>query len=303
VFVYQDGKVALRRVTLGTSDGADRRVLSGIDDGETVRAGAQLDVAQDDVRATRAIRCHELDPPGDRAGGADNVDRAARGFGACGGRGLDRGGDDRVIVHDGQANRVHACIIAGDRLRSIAEFHAFEVELMARGSSMFERFRMPSSQRRSVTSEVIAFTAPLAIGALGSIPTAASIPTWYRTLENPSWNPPSRVFGPVWTTLYGMMGLALVLVRRQPAAPATGRAQAVFGLQLALNLAWSFVFFGARSPRGALAVIVMLWAAILATIATFGRVRRSAALLLVPYLGWVTFASILNAEIARRNAG
>jgi tryptophan-rich sensory protein len=156
-------------------------------------------------------------------------------------------------------------------------------------------------QQRSRRADALAFLAPLAVGALGSIPTARSIPTWYRGLEKPSWNPPDRVFGPVWTTLYGLMGLALVLVRRQPRSRSTDGAQATFALQLALNLAWSFVFFGSRNLRGALAVIGALWIAILATIATFWRVQPAAALLLVPYLAWVSFASALNAEIARRN--
>ena len=180
---------------------------------------------------------------------------------------------------------------------------------------------MTSSTRRPIRADVLALVAPLAVGALGTIPTARAIPTWYRALDKPSWNPPDRVFGPVWTTLYALMGIALVLVRRQsqarrraageapPDAAAVGatdaqqvsRGQAVFGLQLALNLAWSFVFFGARSLRGGVIVIALLWASIVATIAEFSRTSRVAALLLVPYLAWVSFASILNVEIARRN--
>ena len=154
--------------------------------------------------------------------------------------------------------------------------------------------------RPPASTDVVAFLTPLAVGALGTIPTAKAIPTWYRGLEKPAWNPPDRVFGPVWTTLYALMGLALVLVRRAPRA-GTDRAQAVFGLQLALNLAWSYVFFGARSPRGGLVVIALLWVSILTTIGGFWRLRPLAGLLLVPYLGWVSFAAILNAEIARRN--
>ena len=149
--------------------------------------------------------------------------------------------------------------------------------------------------------DLVALVTPFAVGALGSIPTARSIPTWYRTLDKPSWNPPDAVFGPVWTTLYALMGVALVLVRREGRDANAAPAQALFGLQLALNLAWSFVFFGARDPRGALAVIGLLWVSILATIVAFWRVRAPAALLLVPYLAWVTFASALNADIARRN--
>jgi translocator protein len=160
---------------------------------------------------------------------------------------------------------------------------------------------VPPMPGQSIPRDVAALVAPLAVGALGSVPTARAIPTWYRTLDKPAWNPPDRVFGPVWSTLYGLMGVALVLVRRQERGPSSDRAQAVFGLQLALNLAWSFVFFGARSVRGALVVMALLWLAILGTIAATWQVDRRAALLLVPYLGWVSFASILNVEIARRN--
>ncbi|HET7181295.1 MAG TPA: TspO/MBR family protein [Candidatus Limnocylindrales bacterium] len=146
-----------------------------------------------------------------------------------------------------------------------------------------------------------ALVGPLVIGAIGSIPTARAIPTWYRSLDKPAWNPPNAVFGPVWTTLYVLMGVALALVQRAPQGRGRAVAQALFGLQLALNLAWSFVFFGSRNLRGALAVIAVLWVSILATVVAFAGVRRSAALLLLPYLGWVSFASALNAEIARRN--
>ena len=147
--------------------------------------------------------------------------------------------------------------------------------------------------------DTVALVAPLAVGLLGSLPTARAIPSWYRTLDKPRWNPPDSIFGPVWTTLYALMGIALVLVRR--GGEAAGQAQRVFGLQLALNLAWSLVFFGRRDPRAALGVMALLWLAIVATIAEFGRVRPAAALLLVPYLAWVSFAALLNAEIARRN--
>ena len=155
--------------------------------------------------------------------------------------------------------------------------------------------------RPSLGGDLVALVAPLAVGALGSIPTVRSIPTWYRGLDKPAWNPPDAVFGPVWTTLYALMGLALVLVRRASRDRRLDHAQAAFGLQLALNLAWSFAFFGGRSLRGGLVVIAMLWLAIVATIGAFWRIRPGAALLLVPYLGWVSFASILTAEVARRN--
>jgi benzodiazapine receptor len=156
--------------------------------------------------------------------------------------------------------------------------------------------------RDSKVGDVLAFVAPFVAGGLGTIPTATAIPTWYRTLDKPSWNPPAQVFGPVWTTLYALMAVAILLVRRERRDTSADRAQALFGLQLALNLAWSFVFFGGRSPRGGVVVIALLWASIVVTIAEFWPIKRLAALLLVPYLGWVSFASVLNAEIARRNS-
>lgn len=163
---------------------------------------------------------------------------------------------------------------------------------------MLRRMRTLTGLRRR---DIGIFLAPLAVGLIGSVPTASAIPTWYRRLDKPDWNPPDAVFGPVWTTLYALMGAAMALVARAPNRRAPDRATRIFALQLALNLAWSFVFFGSRTPRGALVVIALLWVSILATIAEFWQVRRLAALMLVPYLAWVSFASVLNAEIVRRN--
>lgn len=148
--------------------------------------------------------------------------------------------------------------------------------------------------------DVLAIAAPFAVAAIGGVATAQAIPTWYRALDKPAWNPPDAVFGPVWTVLYLLMGVALVVARR--ADPARGRRlQAVFGLQLALNLGWSLVFFGRRDPQAGLIVIGLLWLAIVATTLEFRRARPLAAALLVPYLAWVTFAAALNAEIWRLN--
>jgi len=153
------------------------------------------------------------------------------------------------------------------------------------------------TMRRS-WGDAAALVAPLAVGLLGTIPTVPAIRGWYRTLDRPGWSPPDRVFGPVWTTLYLLMGVALVLVRR---ADGSRDAQSLFGLQLALNLAWSYAFFGFRSPAAGVVVIVGLWLAIVATVAGFARRSRLAAALLLPYLAWVSFATILNVEIWRRN--
>ena len=153
---------------------------------------------------------------------------------------------------------------------------------------------------RITIGDAVALGSPIAVAAIGGAATAAAIPDWYRTIEKPAWNPPDAVFGPVWTTLYLLMGIAMIVARR--AAPERRhRTQAAFGLQLALNLAWSLAFFGGRNPAAGVAVIVLLWAAIVATVAEFGRASRLAAALLLPYLAWVTFAAGLNAEIWRLN--
>lgn len=139
-------------------------------------------------------------------------------------------------------------------------------------------------------------------GALGAAFTAQGLQQWYPALKKPSFNPPNRLFGPIWTTLYLLMGIAEYLVARQAEdQPGTRhlvrRAQALFALQLGLNTAWSFVFFRLRAPLAALAELLGLWVAIVLTIRAFARLSRPAALLLFPYLLWSTFAAILNGAI------
>jgi tryptophan-rich sensory protein len=126
---------------------------------------------------------------------------------------------------------------------------------------------------------------------------------WYASLAKPDWTPPTWVFGPAWTILYAMMALAAWrLWRRRHACPRESRrALALFAVQLALNLAWTPVFFGMQRPDLALAVILLLWAAIAATIVAAWKACRTAAALLVPYLAWVTFATALNMAIWRLN--
>lgn len=136
----------------------------------------------------------------------------------------------------------------------------------------------------------------LAAGWLGSIATTAAIPTWYADLAKPPFNPPNSVFGPVWTILYVLMGVAGWLVW-QAGTPASRRALVPFFVQLVLNVLWSFAFFGARSPLFGLVVIVALWLAILWTILAFRQVNGWAAVLLLPYIAWVSFAALLNASI------
>jgi translocator protein len=139
----------------------------------------------------------------------------------------------------------------------------------------------------------------LAVGGLGGWITAQSVITWYPTLNKPEWNPPSWVFGPVWTALYVMMAVAAWLVWQKPAATRT--ALILFFIQLALNSLWSFLFFGARSPGLALIDILALWLALALTVHAFFKHSSSAGLLLLPYLAWVSFAAFLNFSIWRLN--
>ncbi len=139
-----------------------------------------------------------------------------------------------------------------------------------------------------------------AAGAIGGLATARSVTTWYVMLDKPPLNPPSWVFGPVWAILYTLMGISLYRVwmyaRRSP--PSGARASFTpFMVQLALNAAWSLLFFGLRQPMLAFIGLVALLLAIIATIRAFVRVDGIAAGLLVPYAVWVTFAGYLNAGV------
>ncbi|WP_115865432.1 TspO/MBR family protein [Halorussus litoreus] len=139
-------------------------------------------------------------------------------------------------------------------------------------------------------------------GIVPSILTASDVATWYPTLAKPGFTPPSWLFGPVWTTLYLLMGVALYLVWQSGPGRPRRIALALFGVQLALNAGWTLVFFGAHSLFGGLVVILALLAAIVATMAASRRVDRRAVPLLVPYLLWVGFATLLTYEIWRLNA-
>lgn len=145
---------------------------------------------------------------------------------------------------------------------------------------------------------VIAVAVPVAVGGLAGWATSSGVATWYPTLTKPSFNPPSWVFGPVWTILYVMMGVAAFLVwRRGLGAEGVRLALGVFLLQLLLNGLWSLLFFGLRSPGLAFLDILGLWLAIGATVWLFWRVVPAAGLLLLPYWAWVSFATVLNGSI------
>ena len=141
----------------------------------------------------------------------------------------------------------------------------------------------PTNVIRSIAALVAFVALALLAGWVGSLATMPNIPTWYAGLVKPSFNPPNVVFPVVWTILYVVMGVAAWLVWGTPAESASRRTALVaWFVQLALNVAWSFAFFGARSPLAGLIVIVILLAAIVATMLAFRRVNGLSALLLVP---------------------
>ena len=148
---------------------------------------------------------------------------------------------------------------------------------------------------------VVCLVACFGAAAVGALFTGPAVSTWYQEIRKPAFSPPQWLFGPVWTALYAMMAVAVWLVWKKGDAAGRNAALALFGAQLALNAAWSPIFFGLRSFGGAFADIVALWLAIVATLVAFLRVSAPAGLLLVPYLAWVSFAAVLNFGIWRLN--
>lgn len=138
-----------------------------------------------------------------------------------------------------------------------------------------------------LTCEVIGFTS----GLIGS----AAMNTWFDNLQKPSWNPPNYLFGPVWTFLYALMGIAFWLIWKNATPESNKRsAYTVFALQLFLNFCWSIIFFRFQAPFIALIEILFLLAMILLTAYHFSKISKTAAYLLIPYALWVSFASVLN---------
>ncbi len=134
-----------------------------------------------------------------------------------------------------------------------------------------------------------------AAGIIGSFFTMQSVKTWYVTLNKPLLSPPNWIFGPVWTTLYALMGIAAYLIwQKGIRKEGVQKALSVFGAQLLLNVLWSVIFFGLHNPHGAFAIILALWASIIWTMVEFSKHSKTAAALLFPYILWVSFAGYLN---------
>lgn len=157
------------------------------------------------------------------------------------------------------------------------------------------------SKLKSVAGLMVCFAVAFAAAAVGSVASIRAA-EFYQELSRPSWAPPANVFGPVWTFLYCCMALASWLVWRESSAHRS-RALAVYLAQLGLNALWSWLFFAWREGRWAFAEVIVLWAAILLTIILFWRVRRVAALLLVPYFLWVSLAACLTFAVWKLNPG
>lgn len=161
----------------------------------------------------------------------------------------------------------------------------------------------PPPRRIDLIGLALLLAASFLVAALGGSATATSVGNWYPTLAKPPWTPPSWLFGPVWTVLYGTMAIAAWLVWRRGGLrlPANRLPLAAYVLQLVLNCAWSWLFFGLRRPDWALLDVVLLWLAIAVTTVLFFRRVRAAGWLLLPYLAWVAYAAALNLAIVQLN--
>lgn len=149
---------------------------------------------------------------------------------------------------------------------------------------------------------LISIGLPLGAGAIAGLFTSAEINGWFQTIQKPSWQPPNWVFGPVWTALYVLMGIAFYLVWTSPAPVGRKRMAIILWLvQLVFNFFWSYIFFKQKEIDWALAEILILWFFILLTILYFSRISKLAAWLMVPYISWVSFASLLTFAIYELN--
>ncbi|MDI6644309.1 MAG: tryptophan-rich sensory protein [Methanobacteriaceae archaeon] len=157
---------------------------------------------------------------------------------------------------------------------------------------------MDENKGYQIPKLIAALGLTLITGFIGSLATAEPLTTWYVTLNKPYWTPPNWAFGPIWTILYILIGIAAYLVWREGLKRKDVKiALSVFALQLILNLLWSVIFFGFKSIYGGLIEIIILWITILINLILFYRISKWAGILFIPYLAWVTIASFLNYSI------
>jgi benzodiazapine receptor len=149
---------------------------------------------------------------------------------------------------------------------------------------------------------IISIAACEGAGGIGAIFTTPAIPTWYAGLKKPTFTPPNSVFGPIWITLYLLMGIAVFLVWREGLGQeGVTIAFVIFWAQLVLNILWSVIFFGLKSLFGGMVMILLLWIAILINIITFFGVSPLAGWLLISYIIWVSIAANLNVQVWKLN--
>ena len=161
---------------------------------------------------------------------------------------------------------------------------------------------MTDKKVKDILKLVISIVACGSAGLVGSIFTTSAIPTWYSTIQKPSFTPPNWLFAPVWTILYLLMAIAAFIIwRRGTDNQQVRTALIIFLIQLVLNALWSFVFFGLQSILSGVVVIILLWIAIVCTVLAFARISTAAGALLAPYLLWVSFAAALNVSIFMLN--
>jgi benzodiazapine receptor len=167
----------------------------------------------------------------------------------------------------------------------------------------YPSFKGDNKMKRNILKLVASLIICQLAGIIGSFFTTPAIPIWYVSLEKPSFTPPDAVFSPVWITLFVLMGISLYFIWRElPRQQGAKIALYFFILQLVLNVCWSIIFFGLQNPFAAFIEIIILWIAILLTILVSFRVSKTAAILLIPYILWVSFAAVLNFFIWNLNS-
>lgn len=149
--------------------------------------------------------------------------------------------------------------------------------------------------RSNIIKLIVSLLIPLSVGAVAGMFTSQAVPNWYASLNRPSFSPPNWVFGPVWTSLYILLGFSFFLVWKENPSQKRNLAIKIFAIQMLLNFAWSFIFFYFNMIGLALLEIILLWISIVAMIYLFYKIKPISAYLNIPYLLWVSFATVLNA--------